>query len=185
MYSRSSEPVSFSRDCTVVLVPQGERVTLPAGSVGYITQALGGSFTVFVEGNLFRIAGEDADAIGKEAPEALALSEDAGDDEVEKLVWEQLRTCFDPEIPVNIVDLGLVYSLKVEPLEGSADRHSVVVAMTLTAPGCGMGPVIAEDARNRVLGVPGVNQARVDIVWDPPWTQTMISEDGKMQLGLI
>ena len=109
MYSRSSEPVSFSRACAAVLVPQGERVTLPAGSVGYITQALGGSFTVFVEGNLFRIAGEDADAIGKEAPEALALSEDAGDDEVEKLVWEQLRTCFDPEIPVNIVELGLVY----------------------------------------------------------------------------
>ena len=86
---------------------------------------------------------------------------------------------------MNIVDLGLVYSLKVEPLDDSPDRHSVVVAMTLTAPGCGMGPVIAEDARNRVLGVPGINQARVDIVWDPPWTQTMISEDGKMQLGLI
>ena len=100
-------------------------------------------------------------------------------------IWEQLKRVYDPEIPVNIVDLGLVYSLKVEPLDNSPDRHSVVVAMTLTAPGCGMGPVIAEDARNRVLGVPGINQARVDIVWDPPWTQTMISEDGKMQLGLI
>ena len=113
------------------------------------------------------------------ADEALA----AGD--LEGAVWAQLKLVYDPEIPVNIVDLGLVYSLKVEPLDNSPDRHSVVVAMTLTAPGCGMGPVIAEDARNRVLGVPGINQARVDIVWDPPWTQTMISEDGKMQLGLI
>jgi metal-sulfur cluster biosynthetic enzyme len=100
-------------------------------------------------------------------------------------VWEQLKKVFDPEIPVNIVDLGLVYSMKLEPIDGSDDRHRVTVAMTLTAPGCGMGPVIAEDARNRVLNVPGINEARVDIVWDPPWTQSMISEDGKMQLGLI
>ena len=103
----------------------------------------------------------------------------------EEAIWNQLKTVFDPEIPVNIVDLGLVYSLKVEPLENSTDRHCVTVAMTLTAPGCGMGPVIAEDARNRVLTIPGVNEAKVDIVWDPPWTQTMISEEGKMKLGLI
>ena len=109
-YSRTSEPVKFERDCPAVLVPQGESVNLPAGSVGYITQALGGSFTVFVEGNLFRIAGEDADAIGKPRPEALRLDEGAGDDAVEKLVWEQLRTCFDPEIPINVVELGLVYA---------------------------------------------------------------------------
>jgi metal-sulfur cluster biosynthetic enzyme len=103
----------------------------------------------------------------------------------EKALWEQLKTVFDPEIPVNIVDLGLVYSLTVKPMEGQDDKHSVKVAMTLTAPGCGMGPVIAEDARNRLLAVPGANEAIVEIVWDPPWTQTMISEDGKMQLGLI
>src|SRR5690606_29980723 len=108
-YSRTSEPVKFERDCPAVLVPQGEQVTLPAGTTGYITQALGGSFTVFVEGNLFRIAGEDADAIGKDMPASLQLPEGAGDEDVERLVWQQLRTCFDPEIPVNIVDLGLVY----------------------------------------------------------------------------
>ena len=109
MYSRSSEPVRFERDCAVVLVPQGDEVTLPAGSIGYITQALGGSYTVFVEGNLFRVAGRDADAIGKEPPVPLELAAGASDDEVEKLVWKQLRTCFDPEIPINVVDLGLVY----------------------------------------------------------------------------
>ncbi|MBW8807973.1 MAG: putative Fe-S cluster assembly protein SufT, partial [Lysobacter sp.] len=109
MYSRSSEPVRFERDCAAVLVPQGEEVNLPAGSVGYITQALGGSYTVFVEGNLFRIAGRDADAIGKEPPEPLELPAGADDEAVEQLVWKQLRTCFDPEIPINVVELGLVY----------------------------------------------------------------------------
>ena len=113
VYSRSSEPVRFERDCDAVLVPQGEAVTLPAGSVGYITQALGGSWTVFVEGNLMRIAGKDADAIGKEPPTPIELPEGASDDEVEKLVWSQLRTCFDPEIPINVVDLGLVYEATV------------------------------------------------------------------------
>ena len=108
MYSRNSEPVRLERDCAAVLVPQGDEVTLPADSVGYITQALGGSFTVFVEGNLFRIAGNDADAIGKEPPEPLELEEGADDAAVERLVWSQMRTCFDPEIPINIVDLGLV-----------------------------------------------------------------------------
>src|SRR5688500_4461269 len=112
-YSRSSEPVKFERDCDVVLVPQGERVTLPAGSIGYITQALGGSFTVFVEGNLFRVAGNDADAIGKEPASPIELAEGASDEEVEQLAWQQLRTCFDPEIPINVVDLGLVYSCEV------------------------------------------------------------------------
>src|SRR5690554_5005655 len=107
MYSRSSEPVRFERDCAAVLVPQGDEVTLPAGSAGYITQALGGSYTVFVEGNLFRIAGHDADAIGKEVPAPIELPEGADDDAVEQLVWRQLRTCFDPEIPINVVDLGL------------------------------------------------------------------------------
>jgi hypothetical protein len=113
MYSRTSEPVRLERDCPAVLVPQGEAVTLPAGSVGYITQALGGSFTVFVEGNLFRIAGSDADAIGKEPVAPPELPEDAADTDVEQLVWKQLRTCFDPEIPINVVDLGLIYECEL------------------------------------------------------------------------
>ena len=183
MYSRSSEPVSFSRDCTVVLVPQGERGTLPAGSVGYITQALGGSFTVFVEGNLFRIAGEDADAIGKEAPEALALSEDAGDDEVEKLVWEQLRTCFDPEIPVNIVELGLVYTVELGRREDG--ERKVDVRMTLTAPACGMGDILVDDVRSKVERIPTVAEADVELVFDPPWNQSMMSEAAKLETGML
>ena len=180
MYSRSSEPVSFSRDCTVVLVPQGERVTLPAGSVGYITQALGGSFTVFVEGNLFRIAGEDADAIGKEAPEA---SEDAGDDEVEKLVWEQLRTCFDPEIPVNIVELGLVYTVELGRRDDG--ERKVDVRMTLTAPACGMGDILVDDVRSKVERIPTVAEADVELVFDPPWNQSMMSEAAKLETGML
>jgi probable FeS assembly SUF system protein SufT len=183
MYSRSSEPVSFSRDCAAVLVPQGERVTLPAGSVGYITQALGGSFTVFVEGNLFRIAGEDADAIGKEAPEALALSEDAGDDEVEKLVWEQLRTCFDPEIPVNIVELGLVYTVELGRRDDG--ERKVDVRMTLTAPACGMGDILVDDVRSKVERIPTVAEADVELVFDPPWNQSMMSEAAKLETGML
>ena len=183
MYSRSSEPVSFSRDCAAVLVPQGERVTLPAGSVGYITQALGGSFTVFVEGNLFRIAGEDADAIGKESPEALALSDDAGDDEVEKLVWEQLRTCFDPEIPVNIVELGLVYSVELARTDDGARK--VDVRMTLTAPACGMGDILVDDVRSKVERIPTIAEADVELVFDPPWNQTMMSEAAKLETGML
>jgi hypothetical protein len=125
MYSRSSEPVRFERDCAAVLVPQGDEVNLPAGSVGYITQALGGSYTVFVEGNLFRIAGRDADAIGKEPPEPLELAAGADDEAVEQLVWKQLRTCFDPEIPINVVELGLVYEATVKPRD---DGQRVVEA---------------------------------------------------------
>src|SRR5690606_23626865 len=140
MYSRSSEPVRFERNCAAVLVPQGDAVTLPAGTVGYITQALGGSYTVFVEGNLFRIAGQDGDAIGKEPAEPLELPDDASDDAVEELVWKQLRTCFDPEIPINIVDLGLVYEATVSHREDG--RRKVTVRMTLTAPGCGMGEIL-------------------------------------------
>lgn len=175
------------RDCAATLIPAGDIVVLEAGSEVTVSQALGGSVTVRTGMGLFRIAPADLDALGQEA---IGLYGEQPKNEAtgplnQDMLWEALKGCFDPEIPVNIVDLGLVYSLKVDPLDNSPDRHSVVVSMTLTAPGCGMGPVIAEDARNRVLGVPGINQARVDIVWDPPWTQTMISEDGKMQLGLI
>ena len=183
MYSRSSEPVRFERDCAAVMVPQGEAVTLPAGSVGYITQGLGGSYTVFVEGNLFRIAGKDADAIGKEPAPELELPADASDEEVEAMVWRQLRTCFDPEIPFNIVDLGLVYEASLKPRDDG--RRMVEVKMTLTAPGCGMGPAIAYDAQSKILSIDGVDEADVQLVWDPPWNQNMISEAGRMKLGMI
>ena len=181
-YSRTSEPVKFERDCAAVLVPQGEAVTLPAGSVGYITQSLGGSFTVFVEGNLFRIAGQDADAIGKIAPEPLKLAEGAGDEEVEKLVWEQLRTCFDPEIPINVVELGLVYACDLETVPGG---RKVNIRMTLTAPGCGMGEVLVEDVRTKVEQVPTVVEADVELVFDPPWNQSMMSEAARLETGMF
>ena len=183
MYSRSSEPVRFERDCAVVLVPQGEQVTLPAGSVGYITQALGGSYTVFVAGNLFRVAGRDADAIGKEAPEPLELPEGADDEAVEQLVWRQLRTCFDPEIPINVVDLGLVYECVLEP-NGDGTR-GVKVKMTLTAPGCGMGEILVQDVRDKLSLIPTLTKIDVELVFDPPWNHNMMSEAARLQTGMM
>ncbi|MGN6512680.1 MAG: putative Fe-S cluster assembly protein SufT [Lysobacteraceae bacterium] len=185
MYSRSSEPVRFERDCAAVLVPQGEAVTLPAGTVGYITQALGGSWTVFVEGNLFRIAGEDADAIGKEPPEPIALPAGATHEDVEKLVWKQLRTCFDPEIPINVVDLGLVYEASVKPHPTQAGQRLVEVRMTLTAPGCGMGEILVEDVRSKLELIPTVVEADVELVFDPPWNRTMMSEAARLETGML
>lgn len=183
MYSRTSEPVRFERDCAAVLVPQGDPVTLPAGSAGYITQALGGSYTVFVEGNLFRIAGHDADAIGKEAPPPIELADGADETEVEKLVWQQLRTCFDPEIPINIVDLGLVYEAVVKPV-GDGQR-TIEVKMTLTAPGCGMGEIIVDDVRSRLEVIPTVSEADVELVFDPPWNASMMSEAARLETGMF
>jgi probable FeS assembly SUF system protein SufT len=183
MYSRNSEPVRLERDCAAVLVPQGDVVTLPAGSIGYITQALGGSWTVFIEGNLFRIAGADADALGKEPPEPLELPEGAGDEEVERLVWQQLRTCFDPEIPINVVDLGLVYEAEVAPHEDGGRR--VDVRMTLTAPGCGMGEILVDDVRSKLEMIPTVVEADVELVFDPPWNRTMMSEAARLETGMF
>jgi len=183
MYSRNSEPVRFERDCAAVLVPQGDAVTLPAGSVGYITQALGGSYTVFVEGNLLRIAGADADAIGKEPPEPLELPSDATDEAVEQLVWKQLRTCFDPEIPINVVDLGLVYDAVVSRREDG--ERQVEVRMTLTAPGCGMGDILVDDVRTKLELIPTVAEADVELVFDPPWNRSMMSEAARLETGLL
>ena len=183
MYSRSSEPVRFERDCQVVLVPQGDEVTLPAGSIGYITQALGGSYTVFVEGNLFRIAGRDADAIGKEPPEPLQLPEGADDEAVEQLVWKQLRTCFDPEIPINVVDLGLVYEANVRHRDDG--QREVEVRMTLTAPGCGMGDILVDDVRSKLELIPTVAEADVELVFDPPWNRNMMSEAARLETGML
>ncbi|MDC7807635.1 putative Fe-S cluster assembly protein SufT [Luteimonas sp BLCC-B24] len=183
MYSRSSEPVRFERDCAVVLVPQGENVTLPAGSAGYITQALGGSYTVFVEGNLFRLAGRDADAIGKEPPVPLELPDGADDAAVERMVWNQLRTCFDPEIPINVVDLGLVYEAVVHPADDGA--RTIEVKMTLTAPGCGMGEILVDDVRSKLELIPTVREADVELVFDPPWNRSMMSEAARLETGML
>ncbi|MDQ3039477.1 MAG: putative Fe-S cluster assembly protein SufT [Pseudomonadota bacterium] len=183
MYSRNSEPVRFERDCAAVLVPQGEAVTLPAGTIGYITQSLGGSWTVFVEGNLMRIAGVDADAIGKEPPEPIQLPEGASDEDVEALVWRQMRTCFDPEIPVNIVELGLVYAAQV--VTNDEGQRKVDVTMTLTAPGCGMGDILVEDVRSKIEMIPTVVEADVELVFDPPWNRMMMSDVARLETGMM
>ncbi len=183
MYSRNSEPVRFERDCAAVLVPQGDVVTLPAGTIGYITQSLGGSWTVFVEGNLMRIAGPDADAIGKDPPAPIELPDGASDEDVESLVWRQLRTCFDPEIPVNIVELGLVYSAQVTTQEDG--QRKVDVNMTLTAPACGMGDILVEDVRSKIELIPTVSEADVELVFDPPWNRTMMSDVARLETGMM
>lgn len=179
-----SEPATFERDCDAVRVPQGDRVRLPAGSVGYITQALGGSFTVFVEGNLFRLAGHDADAIGREALPLPQLADEGDDMAVERLVWSQLRTCFDPEIPIDIVELGLVYDVEIGSADDEGNRR-VEVEMTLTAPGCGMGDVIVGDVRAKVELVPTIRDAEVRLVFDPPWNASMMSDAARLTTGML
>lgn len=175
---------SVSREVEAIQIPYGTKVTLPVGSKVVITQTLGGSFTVMGDFGLARINGSDADAIGEkiaDAPAAAPGASKTGEPDHEQ-VWTQLRAVYDPEIPVNIVDLGLVYSMDVTPAEGG---HRVDVQMTLTAPGCGMGPAIAADAKSKIMQVPGVVDADVQLVWEPAWNQGMISEEGRMILGLV
>jgi probable FeS assembly SUF system protein SufT len=183
MYHSQNEPVTFVRDCSAVLIPAGERVTLPAGSSGFMTQALGGSFTIYIEGNLFRIAGHDGDAIGKEPLAAPDVPEDATEADIESAVWQQLRTCYDPEIPINIVELGLVYECRIERAESG--NRVAKVKMTLTAPGCGMGEVLAQDVREKIEMIPTVERADVELVFDPPWSQSMMSEEARLEAGLL
>jgi len=177
---QTTTSVELKRDCAAVQIPAGITVTLPAGTTVDITQTLGGSYTVHAPGGLFRIAPQDAEALGLARPAESASSEAAVVDE--KLVWDTLRTCFDPEIPVNIVDLGLVYDMQLAKLPGGNAR--VDVKMTLTAPGCGMGPAIAGDAQVKLLSLPGVDDARVEIVWEPQWHHSMITPEGRKILGL-
>jgi len=181
----SYENVVVSRDCEAIQIPHGNTITIPEGTLAIITQSLGGTYTLQIPamGGLFRVSDHDADAIGKQpggAPqsgggESVELSEEA--------VWGELRNVYDPEIPVNIVDLGLVYDLKIESLE-SGGGSNVQVAMTLTAQGCGMGPSIAMDAQRRIEALPGVGEAHVRVVWDPPWNPNMISPEGRAKLGM-
>ncbi|MGA3006471.1 MAG: putative Fe-S cluster assembly protein SufT [Opitutaceae bacterium] len=175
---------TLSRDVSGTRIPNGDKQTLPAGTRLFIHQMLGGSYTVQTDFGLFRLDGKEADAIGERvADETLSSAPRTGATPDPAAVWDQLKKVYDPEIPVNIVDLGLVYSMEVgaKPEGG----YRVDVTMTLTAPGCGMGPAIAEDAKSKILLVPGVSEADVRITWDPPWSQQMISEEGKMKLGLI
>jgi probable FeS assembly SUF system protein SufT len=172
-----------TRDVTATRIPSGETFTLTKGATVVITQALGGSFTIWTPEGLSRIADENADALGLEATIKAADANGDSTKVEEESVWAQLRTCYDPEIPVNIVDLGLVYDCVVDQPEGSPAR--IAVKMTLTAPGCGMGPTIAAEARAKIMSIPGVGDAAVDLVWDPAWNQDMISEAGKMKLGMI
>ena len=180
------KPVALHRDCAAVMIPSGEKIVLSAGSSVWLTQSLGGGYTVMTDhGYMVRIDGHDGDALGiaqvsEVKPEIPAIVKSA--EETREGVWNQLRSCFDPEIPVNIVDLGLIYDCAVESL--SAGGYKAAVRFTLTAQGCGMGQFLKEDIRSKLLAVPGIHEAQVELVWDPPWNQSMISGNAKQQLGI-
>ena len=182
MRAYENEPFLIMRDVEAVMVPSGQAITLKTGLAGYITQALGGSFTLYIEGNLYRLPGEQADAIGKEIVRPPELPPDATEDDVRELAWKQMRACYDPEIPINIVDLGLVYECKVE--SNAEHTRDVSVTMTLTAPGCGMGEVLVQDIKERVGAIPTVRQVEVQLTFDPPWNQSMMSEAARLQTGM-
>ena len=187
MNMKGDAPITLKRDCDAVMIPSGDQVRLPAGSPVWIAQSLGGSFTVMTDrGYMARIEGKDADALGMAGAAAQETGKAAaGRDpaEIEKLVWDELKTCFDPEIPINIVDLGLIYLCRVASLPQGGSR--VEVKFTLTAPGCGMGQILKVDIQNKMRTVPGVKEVEVELVWEPPWDQSMISEPGKIELGIV
>jgi len=181
------EEVSLTREVDAIQIPSGDTITLPAGTPVVITQTLGGTYTVATSAGLARISTKDTDALGVDLEEAEAkheMDEAMKDAPLEEQVWHQMKQVFDPEIPVDIVNLGLVYDCTLADAT-DAEGTNVLVKMTLTAPGCGMGPVIAADAQARIMTVPGINSAEVELVWDPAWNQDMISEEGKMKLGMI
>lgn len=181
---RPMEEVEFRREVEIILIPDGFTQPLPEGTRGWITQVLGGNYTVQLEtGRLVRVGRQDADAIGKEAEVAAAEHFDPDAEVTEDAVWDVLRQCYDPEIPINIVELGLIYGLTLEPLDsGGVD---VAIEMTLTAPGCGMGQVLADDVDMRVRSLPGVHDVRVELTFDPPWSPDRMSEEGRLELGMF
>jgi probable FeS assembly SUF system protein SufT len=187
---QTNEPVNLKRDVEASIIPAGTKVTLHAGEPAYITQSLGGTYTVVVNGNMFRIESRDVDALGlqpeaKPAISAAAAGGPISQEKLEKEIWNQMRTCYDPEIPVNIVDLGLIYDCKIEPIPAASNSFRVNVKMTLTAPGCGMGPVLQQDVSNKLLSLEGVDDVNVELVWEPQWNQGMLTEAAKLQLGLL
>ena len=179
----TSELITVERDCEAILIPSGDPIKLIKGTHVRITQALGGDYTLFVNGNLVKISGVDADAIGKvREGEKSDVQKSSGEPVQEEQVWEQLRTVYDPEIPVNIVELGLIYGLQID---NKKEGSYINVKMTLTAPGCGMGPAIAMDAEMKIRNIPGVNDVMVEIVWEPLWDREMMSDEAKLQLGMM
>ncbi len=180
----SNELITVSRDCDAILIPSGDPIKLIEGTVVRITQALGGDYTLFVNGNLAKISGKDSDAIGlkQEKIEEVKSDYKPGDPIKEDLIWDQLKTVYDPEIPVNIVELGLIYDLAMETKDEGIFVH---IKMTLTAPGCGMGPVIAQDAENKIHSIPGVRDVMVEVVWEPLWDRNMMTDEAKLQLGMM
>jgi probable FeS assembly SUF system protein SufT len=181
----SNGPITLSRDVEASVIPVGTKVTLLKDEQAHITQSLGGSYTVIVNGNMFRIDGKDADALGLDpvAKPAAVGGQTRTKEELEKEIWNQMRTCYDPEIPVNVVDLGLIYDCQLTPL--GENSHKVDVKMTLTAPGCGMGPVLKQDVENKLISIEGVDDVNVELVWEPQWNQGMMTEAAKLQLGLL
>jgi probable FeS assembly SUF system protein SufT len=183
---QTNESITLSRDVEAAVIPVGTKVTLQKGEQAYLTQSLGGSYTVIVNGNMFRIEGANADALGIEKAAAATAPKASGapatPEQLDKQVWDAMKTCYDPEIPVNIVDLGLIYDCKLTPIgEGSSKAD---IKMTLTAPGCGMGPMLAQDVQNKLLSIEGIDEANVELVWDPQWNQGMMSDAARLQLGL-
>ena len=173
--------ITLSKDCGGILIPSGDQINLKKGTPVKITQSLGGYFTLYVNGNLVKLDGKDADAIGKRIDVSSLNQGEKGFDE--KLIWEQLKTCYDPEIPVNIVDLGLIYNLNYKTLDNN--KYYINIKMTLTAPGCGMGPAIAADAEGKVRGLSFVDDVLIELVWDPVWNQDMMTEEARLKLGMI
>ena len=183
MNGADNEPVVVKRDVEGLMVPSGIPITLPADSLVYITQAMGGNFTVYFEGNLVRVPGADADALGREPVARPELPENATDEQFEALVGEQLRTIYDPEIPINVVELGLIYDCIVS--RRPSGERDVAIRMTVTAPGCGMGEILVEEARQKIELIPTAGTVNVELVFDPPWSQEMMSEAARLEAGLL
>tara|TARA_Y100001936_G_scaffold218923_1_gene231915 strand:+ start:639 stop:1187 length:549 start_codon:yes stop_codon:yes gene_type:complete len=177
-----NELIKVSRDCDAILIPGGEKVVLVEGTHIRITQALGGDYTVYVNGNLLKVSGKDSDAIGIKNDIAKENVLEKNTEVNEDRIWEVLKTCYDPEIPVNIVDLGLIYDMK---LDKKIDGITINIKMTLTAPGCGMGPVIAQDVEDKLMDLATVNRVIVDLVWEPVWNQAMMTDAARLELGML
>lgn len=184
MRSQSSTWITLERDVDAVTIPGGEEVTLPEGDKVIVQQEMGDQFTLRTQrGHLVRIEGEDADAIGREPPSEDEAVDEDDERDVEEKIWDKLHEVYDPEIPVDVVELGLIYECEIEELEDGG--YAVTIDMTLTAPGCGMGDVLAQDARSKVASVPEVEEVDVEIVFDPPWTPDRMSDEARLELGFF